>query len=63
MCSPEELTSEHVAKAAQEGDFLAQSVLAESGRLLGVALAGLSTCSTQTASSSAVGSLKRAIGC
>jgi glucokinase len=41
MCSPEELTAEHVAKAAQEGDFLAQSVLAESGRLLGVALAGI----------------------
>jgi len=41
ICSPEELTAEHVAKAAQEGDFLAQSVLAESGRLLGVVLAGI----------------------
>lgn len=41
MASPEELTAEHVAKAAKDGDFLAQSVLAEAGRLLGVALTGI----------------------
>lgn len=41
MVAPEELTAEHVARAAQEGDILAQSVLAEAGKLLGVALAGV----------------------
>ncbi len=41
MASPEELTAEHVARAAREGDFLAQSILAEAGKLLGVALAGI----------------------
>ncbi|MGQ9461723.1 MAG: ROK family protein [Candidatus Fervidibacter sp.] len=41
MVAPEELTAEHVARAAQEGDLLAQLVLAEAGKLLGVALAGV----------------------
>ncbi len=41
MASPEELTAEHVALAAKEGDLLAQSILAEAGRLLGVVLAGI----------------------
>lgn len=41
IASPEELTAEHVAKAAQEGDLLAQSILTEAGKLLGVALAGV----------------------
>lgn len=41
MVAPEELTAEHVVRAAQEGDLLAQSVLAEAGRLLGVTLAGV----------------------
>lgn len=41
MVAPEELTAEHVTRAAQEGDLLAQSVLAEAGKLLGVALAGV----------------------
>lgn len=38
---PEEITAEHVAKAAQEGDLLAQSILAEAGKILGVALSGI----------------------
>lgn len=41
MVSPTEITAEHVARAAQEGDFLAQSILAEAGKILGVALAGI----------------------
>jgi len=41
MASPEELTAEHVARAAQDGDLLARSILAEAGKLLGVALAGV----------------------
>ncbi|MFN4178728.1 MAG: ROK family protein [Armatimonadota bacterium] len=41
MALPEELTAEHVARAAQEGDLLAQSILAEAGRLLGVVLSGI----------------------
>ncbi|MFN3421217.1 MAG: ROK family protein [Armatimonadota bacterium] len=41
MAPPEELTAEHVARAAQEGDLLAQSILAEAGKLLGVVLSGI----------------------
>jgi len=41
MAMPEELTAEHVAKAAQEGDALACFVLAEAGKYLGIALAGI----------------------
>ncbi|MCS7192831.1 MAG: ROK family protein, partial [Armatimonadetes bacterium] len=41
MASPEEITAEHVAKAAQEGDFLAQSILAEAGKILGATLSGI----------------------
>jgi len=41
MASPEELTAEHVARAAQDGDLLARSILAEAGKFLGVALAGI----------------------
>ncbi len=41
MAPPEELTAEHVARAAQEGDLLAQSILAEAGKLLGVTLSGI----------------------
>ncbi len=41
MVAPEELTAEHVARAAAEGDALARFVLAEAGKYLGVALAGI----------------------
>lgn len=41
MAPPEELTAEHVACAAQGGDLLAQSILAEAGKLLGVTLSGI----------------------
>ncbi len=41
MTTPENLTAEHVAHAAQEGDLLAQSILAEAGKILGVTLAGI----------------------
>ncbi|MCX7969660.1 MAG: ROK family protein [Armatimonadetes bacterium] len=41
MALPEDLTAEHVARAAREGDFLAQSILAEAGKMLGTALAGI----------------------
>ncbi len=41
MVPPDELTAEHVARAAADGDALAQFVLADAGRMLGVALAGI----------------------
>ncbi len=41
MVAPKELTAEHVARAAAEGDALARFVLAEAGKYLGVALAGI----------------------
>jgi glucokinase len=39
--APEEITAEQVAVAAQQGDPLARFILAEAGRYLGVALAGI----------------------
>ncbi len=39
--SPDELTAEQVAIAAQRGDALAQFLLAEAGKFLGIALAGV----------------------
>lgn len=41
MASPDEITAEHVASAAQQGDPLACFVLAEAGKYLGIALAGI----------------------
>lgn len=39
--SPDQITAERVAQAAKEGDALARFLLAEAGRFLGIALAGI----------------------